>query len=192
MLAKYGFSDAHLVSTPADVNVYLQSPLIHDDTPIPNFPCQNMVGCLLYVSYITRSDISLATTTISQYNSNYREIHCTAVRRIMKYLLGTANFGICYSGSSTPTILTTYADVNYAGDIDDRKSRTWCILMLNGGSVSWLSRKQQCTASSTTESEYIVAAISSKETKWQRCLLFEMGHLQRLPTKLYGDNQAAL
>ena len=192
MLAKYGFSDAHPVLTPADVNVHLQSPLIHDDTPIPDFPYENMVGCLLYVSCITRLDISLATTTVSQYNNNYQEIHCTAVRRIMKYLLGTADFGICYSGSSTPTILTTYADANYAGDIDDRKSQTGCILMLNGGSISWLSCKQQCTASSTTESEYIAAATSSKETKWQRCLLFEMGHLQHLPTKLYGDNQATL
>ena len=174
------------------MNVHLQFPPKDDDTSIPDFPYQNLVGCLLYISCITRPDISLATTTVSQYNSNYREIHCTAVRRIMKYLHGTVDFGICYSGSSTPNVLSTYADANYAGDLDDRKSRTGCILLLNGGPISWLSRKQQCTASSTTESEYIAAATSSKETKWHRCLLMEMGHIQRLPTKLYGDNQAAL
>lgn len=150
------------------------------------------MGSLLYVSVKTRPDIPNATTTVSKFSSNYREIHCTAAKRIIKYLKGTQNFALCYGPTSQPNILTTYSDADYAGDIDDRKSRSGCVLMLNGGPISWLSRKQTCTASSTIESEYIAACLASKETVWCRRLLRELTFIQPGPTRLLCDNQSAI
>ena len=55
-----------------------------------------------------------------------------------------------------------------------------------------LSRKQPCTATSTTESEYVAASLTSKEAVWARRLLADIGFHQQVPTPLYSDNQSAI
>lgn len=130
MLAKCGYPDAHFVSTPADSDVHLGATPNNNDEPIPSFPYQQTVGSLLYLSTSSRPDISLVVTTVAKFASNPQEIHCTAVKRILKYLVGTINHGICFSRTWTKNksqesclenTLTTYADAHYGGDIDDRK-----------------------------------------------------------------------
>lgn len=79
MLAKFGYADANPVSTPAASNVQLQSPGPDDDSEIPVFPYQEIVGSLLYVQISTRPDITHAVNKVSQFSSNFRQIHCTAV-----------------------------------------------------------------------------------------------------------------
>ena len=194
ILTKYGFQDANTVTTPCDPNVSLSHPSAGDtDTPIPNFPYQEIVGSLLYLATYSRPDIAHAVSVVAQYASNFREIHCTAVKRILKYLRGTTDFALCYSQDShEPHILTAFSDADYAGDINDRKSRSGSILFLNNGPVIWLSRKQPCTASSTTESEYVAASLTSKEVVWARRLLADIGFSQPNPTPLYSDNQSAI
>jgi hypothetical protein len=51
----------------------------------------------MYLAVISQPDIATSTTTISQYISNPREQHITAVRHIMKYLRGTTNYALYYS-----------------------------------------------------------------------------------------------
>jgi len=86
-----------------------------------------------------------------------------------------------------------YCDADYAElDIDDRKSRFGYILMLNGGSVSWGSRKQPCIATSTTEAEYIATNVATQEIIWLCRLLHDLRYFQTGPTILYNDNQAAI
>jgi hypothetical protein len=60
------------------------------------------------------------------------------------------------------------------------------------GPVVWLSRKQPCTATSTTESEYVAASLTSKEVVWARRLLADIGFPQQVPTPLFSDNQSAI
>lgn len=64
--------------------------------------------------------------------------------------------------------------------MDDRCSRSGCLLLLNGGPVSWISRKWTCTASSTTETEYIAACLAGKEVVWMRRLLAKLVFLNQL------------
>jgi len=194
LLTKYGFQNVNVVSTPSDPHVHLSYPLPDDcDSSIPNFPYQEIVGSLLYLATHSRPDIAQAVSVVSQYATNFREIHCNAVKRILKYLRGTTDFALCYS--SVPTgnqVLVAYTDADYAGDLNDRKSRSGSLLFLNNGPVLWLSRKQPCTASSTTESEYIAASLTSKEIVWARRLLHDLGFPQSKPTSLFSDNQSAI
>ena len=194
ILAKYGFQDAHTVSTPCDPHVSLSHPSAGDtDTHVPQFPYQEIVGSLLYLATHSRPDIAHAVSVVAQYASNFREIHCTAVKRILKYLRGTTDFALCYSrDSTTPHLFTAFTDADYAGDINDRKNMNGSLLFLNNGPVIWLSRKQPCTASSTTESEYVAASLTSKEVVWARRLLGDIGFSQSQPTPLYSDNQSAI
>jgi len=114
------------------------------------------------------------------------------LKKIVAYLKGTKNFGISFSPSSNPNHLTVYCDADYAMDLEDRKSRSGALLMLNNGLVAWLSRKQPCTASSTTEAEYLAAHVATKELLWVRRLLQELGYPQSTPTPLFSDNQPAI
>ena len=115
-----------------------------------------------------------------------------AIKHILKYLRGTADFANCYSSFGKSNPLTSYLDANYAGDLDNQKSHSGCILMLNHGPISWLSCKQQCTASSTTKSEYVGACLTTKETVWSRQLLTDMSYPQSSPTQLFSNDQAAI
>jgi hypothetical protein len=53
--------------------------------------------------------------------------------------------------------ITGYCDASFQTDHDDSKSQTWYIYMLNGGAVCWNSFKQDSTADSTVEAEYMAA-----------------------------------
>jgi hypothetical protein len=85
-----------------------------------------------------------------------------------------------------------YCDADYAMDLEDRKSRNGVPLKVNNGPIAWLSRKQPCTASFTTEAEYLAAHVATKELLWERRLLNELGFPQCKPTLLYSDNQPAI
>lgn len=50
--------------------------------------------------------------------------------------------------------------------------------MLNGGSVSWCSKRQLTVAFSSTEAEYIALILAAKKVMWLRLLLTELGFLQ--------------
>jgi hypothetical protein len=115
--------------------------------------------------------------------------HWQAALTVLRYVAGTANFGIIYKpGDST---LVGYADADYAGDIDTRRSTTGYVYILNGGVISWSSRLQATVAVSTAEAEYMAAAAAVKEALWLRKLLSDFG--KGIPTvSIYGDNQAAI
>jgi hypothetical protein len=110
----------------------------------------------------------------------------------MKYLKGSPDMPITYSASNQSNVLSAFCDADYAADIDDRKSRSDFVLMLNGGPIAWGSRKQGCTTSSTTEAEYVAAHLATNEVVWIQGLLAELGYPQHQPTILRSDNQAAI
>ncbi|GKB30021.1 retrovirus-related pol polyprotein from transposon TNT 1-94, partial [Tanacetum coccineum] len=51
--------------------------------------------------------------------------------------------------------LAAFSDADHAGCIDTRKSTSRGIQFLGGKLVSWMSKKQDCTAMSSTEAEYM-------------------------------------
>ena len=65
---------------------------------------------------------------------------------------------------------------------------------LNGGAVSWKSSKQETTADSTTESEYIVAFEAANEEVWIKNFIIELGVVPSIvhPILLYCDNNGSI
>ena len=59
---------------------------------------QSVVGSLLYLSTKTRPDITYAVSSIACYCAKPTNDHYTAVKRIVRYLNGTRNFGLLYRG----------------------------------------------------------------------------------------------
>ena len=152
-----------------------------------SIPYRCAVGSLLYLSLHTRPDIASAVSIVAKYAENPGLPHWQAVKRIFRYLNGTRATGLLYKRGGGD-ILSAYSDADWAGDRDDRKSRSGCAIFLGQNLVSWKSKRQKCTAQSTSESEYIALSEAGKEIVWLRSLLQELGLEQKEPTVIWEDN----
>ena len=149
------------------------------------------MGSLLYAAIATRPDISYAVGAVSKFCAAPSTSHLTAVKRILRYLKGTAELALTFnSGNSSAPV--GYADANWAGDLDDRHSTTGNVFLMAGGAISWLSKKQTSMALSTAEAEYISLSSASQENAWLRRLLVDIGLNVQGPTVLMEDNQGAI
>lgn len=116
----------------------------------------------MYLSQITRPDITFAVNLVSRYLEKPLTTHWNAVERIFKYLKGTSNYSLIYN-SSFKLQLYGYSDAHYAGNITTRWSTSGFIFMMNNGIVAWCSQRQKSVALSTTEAEYIAMSQAVQE-----------------------------
>ena len=58
-------------------------------------------------------------------------------------------------GGDKELVVNGYVDASFDTDLDDSKSQTGYVFILNGGAVSWCSSKQSVVAGSTCAAEYI-------------------------------------
>jgi hypothetical protein len=135
-------------------------------------PFEGAIGSLMYLMLSTRPDIAFAVNQISQFCKNPQPAHWAAVKRIFSYLQGMRGYGLRFGPLNTVPI--GYTDSDYAGNTHTRQSTSVFIFILNGGSIEWSSRRQQCIALSTTEAEYVTACEAANESVWLRRLLLEI------------------
>ena len=134
------------------------------------------VGSLMFAMICTRPDIAQAVGAVSRYMANPGGEHWIAVKRIMRYIIGTLDVALCYGGLEFT--VRGYVDSDFVGDLDKRKSTTGYVFTLAGAAVSWVSKLQTVVALSTTEAEYMAATQACKEAIWIQRLLEELGHKQ--------------
>ena len=60
--------------------------------------------------------------------------------------------------------------------------------MLNGGPISWKSRRQDSVTLSTSEPEYMPVSLCGEEGVYIRAILCDFGVIQTQPTLVYEDN----
>nr|GEU93161.1 retrovirus-related Pol polyprotein from transposon TNT 1-94 [Tanacetum cinerariifolium] len=115
--------------------------------PVDQTDYYSKIGSLMYLTSIRR-DIVQAVCFCARYQSRPTEKHLKEVKRIFRYLRGTVNMGLWYpKGSSFE--LTIFSNADHAGCIDSRKSTSGGIQFLGDKLVSWMSKKQNCTAVSS-------------------------------------------
>ncbi|VFQ80948.1 unnamed protein product [Cuscuta campestris] len=87
-----------------------------------------------------------------------------------------------------------YTDASFQTDRDDSKSQAGYLFCLNGGAFSWKSFKEDTTADSTTEAEYIAAAEAAKEAVWIKKFITELGVVPSIndPILLFCNNTRAI
>ena len=86
-----------------------------------------------------------AVCLCARFQSNPKESHLKAVKRILKYVKGTLNLGLWY-GRESEFDLVGFTDADFAGNRVDRKSTSGTCQFLGGSLVSWSSRKQTSVA----------------------------------------------
>ena len=149
---------------------------------------QELLGGLLYVATCTRPDISFAVGKLARHASAPTQAHASAAKGVLKYLKGTSQLGLRYAAAGA---LTGYCDADFAGNVDTRRSTTGYAFLLNGAAISWMSKVQPTVAVSTTEAEYIAAAMAAREALWLRTLVRELGG-GSTAVPMLCDNQGAI
>jgi hypothetical protein len=150
-----------------------------------------LVGALLYLATCTRPDISYAVGVLSRFMGAPTKEHWTAALTVVRYISGTLGMGLQFGGAPSLSIVG-FADADYAGDLDSRRSTTGFVFMLNGAAVSWRSKCQPTVATSTSEAEYMAAAAAIKEALWLKQLVPELGVNAASAVPIGVDNQGAI
>ncbi|GJS36819.1 retrovirus-related pol polyprotein from transposon TNT 1-94 [Tanacetum coccineum] len=114
---------------------------------------RSMIGALMYLMS-SRPDIVHATCLCAWYQDKPTDKHLKEVKRIFRYLQGTVNMGMWYTKDSGFE-LTGFSNADYAGCKVTFKSTFGRAQFLGEKLVSWSLKKQDCTALSSAEAEYV-------------------------------------
>ncbi|GJT68220.1 putative ribonuclease H-like domain-containing protein [Tanacetum coccineum] len=187
ILKKYGMETCDPVGTPMDIKNKLD--LNQNGSPVDATKYRSMIGALMYLMS-SRPDIVHATCLCSWYQAKPTKKHLKEVKRIFRYLRGTVTMGLWYTKDSGFE-LTGFSDADYAGCKDTFKSTSGGAQFLGKKLVSWSSKKQDCTALSTAEAEYVSLSACCAQVLWMRTQLMDYGfHFNKI--LIYCGSKSAI
>jgi hypothetical protein len=110
----------------------------------------------------------------------------------MRYLKGTSNYRIHYSGN--PKVLEGYSNSNWISDADEIKATSGYVFTIEGGVVSWKSCKQTILTRSTMEAKLTALDTTTVEAEWLRELLMDLPMVEKpIPAILMNcDNETVI
>eukprot|EP00961_Rhodomonas_salina_P076425 1026382-Rhodomonas_salina.1 len=185
-IAVHGMTNANPVKTPMEPGVRLSKrdcPKVVDAAIQEEY--RAIVGHVSFMVQMTRPDLAFAFAELSKFVAAPGVVHLKAARRVLAYLVGTADRGITYSrpeDSAMVNKLMGWVDSDYAADPDTRKSVTGYIVSMNNGPISWKSKRQSCVTLSSAEAEFVAASVCCQEIVYLRNLLRDLDMVQEGPT----------
>ncbi|GJZ05221.1 retrovirus-related pol polyprotein from transposon TNT 1-94 [Tanacetum coccineum] len=150
---------------------------------------RQMIGGLMYLT-ASRPDIAFATFVCARYLARPAVKHLKEVKRIFRYLRQSYNMSLWYLKDSGFELIS-YSDADHAACKDDCKSTSGGLQFLGEKLMSWSSKKQDCTAMSTAEAEYVSLSACCAQVIWMRTQLLDYGYKSnRIP--MYYDSKSAI
>jgi hypothetical protein len=114
------------------------------------------------------------------------------VKKILRYIARTLEYGLRYERRTGNAGLVGYCDSDLTDDIDTRKSTTGVLFFHGKCLVSWQFLKQQVVALSSCEAEYIAATTVATQAIWMARLLGELLGRESEVVELKVDSKSAL
>jgi hypothetical protein len=187
ILDRAGMSDCKPCNTPVDTCAKL-SPVGSPIADATHF--RSLAGALQYLTF-TRPDIAYAVQQICLFMHDPREPHLVLVKRVLRYIKGTLDYGL-HIHRSPSADLVAYSDADWAGCPETRRSTSSYAVFLGENLISWSSKRQSTVSRSSAEAEYRAVANAVAETSWLRQLLGELFCPIRRATLVYCDNISAV
>ncbi|GKB03687.1 hypothetical protein Tco_0831830 [Tanacetum coccineum] len=179
--------NCHSIGTPLATKPKLDVDLSGE--PVDQSDYHSKIGSLMYLTS-SRPDLVQAVCYCARYQARPTQKHLKEVKRIFKYLKGTINMGLWYP-KDYGFELTAFSDADHVGCLDTQKITSRGIQFLGDKLVSWMSKKQNCTAMSSAEAEYVALSASCAQVMWMRTQLQDYGfNYNKIP--LYCDSQSAI
>jgi hypothetical protein len=197
-----GMTKANSVSTPADGSLGL---CLTDEPASGMFNYRSVVGMAMFLCNNTRLDCAMAVHQCARFSSNPKRTHELALKRIERYLVGTADRGLIICPTKDLKV-DCFVDADFAGvfslenapDPRSVRSRTGFLLTLGDIPILWKSQLQPQIALSTMEAEYIALSTALRSLLPLKKILFnltsalsiEINEHSQIST-VWEDNRAA-
>jgi len=155
-------------------------------------PFQSLLGSLLWIARKTRPDAYFSVIYLARHCTSYGLSHWRALKKLLSYVISTAEYTLNFKASSSATKLqvTAYSDSDWANDTVDRKSYSGSMIYLDGNLIEWNTSRQHCVTTSSTEAEYIATSDTAKNMLHIMYVCSEFSPVD-LPMILMLDNKGA-
>ena len=198
LLKEYNMSEATPSHIPLDPSArFLASecptdPVIKEQ--MRKVPYSQLVGALHYLCQQTRPDLCYVMAKASKVMQNPAPEHWTQLHKVLKYLKGTADWGLYYHGPGGGNMtFTSFSDASYNPSDDDLpRCTTGEVHVLNGAAVDYSSATMKSTATSSLECEYAAMCTAAKTAFHCRGIIHDLGVLPDGPSPLMVDNTGAI
>ncbi|CAJ2635289.1 unnamed protein product [Trifolium pratense] len=191
LLLKFNMLECNPAVTPIEVNSKLD--LDDNGETVNETLYKQMVGSLRYLCN-SRPDLAFAVGAVSRFVNSPKKSHMIAVKKIMRYVKGTMDYGILLPNTLSNAVnrLEGFSDSDWCGDHVDRRSTTCYIFKFLDAPISWCSKKQPVIALSSCEAEYIACAFAACQGIWLESLLKDIKIELTEPMQLLVDNKSAI
>ena len=163
---------------------------------------RSVLASIIYIMNWTRPDVAYAVSKLCRFMHNPGEEHIKALKRLLRYLAGTSNYGLTYDYSSGWRDATHdkckesvygFYDAAHADCVDTYKSTGAYCFYFGNCVISWHTKLLPTVTTSTNHSEYSTAAKAAKEARWLHNLLGELMMNELIkPIDVYSDSQGAI
>lgn len=187
IIEKYGMNDCKPAGTPMEKGLQL---LPLEDGASTENPYRELLGKLMYLMLSVRPDLCYPVGFMGRFQQNPGEEHWVALKRILRYLKGTADLKLTYCRNVKSPKLIGYVDADWASSSYDRKSTSGFIYYVYGCPISWCSKKQTTVATSSSEAEYIALSLSVSEGVWIHGILEDMQEMRKDEVFVLNEDNA--
>lgn len=119
IIEKAGMKDCNSTKYPMDPKEQIGKD--ETDKMVDTTMYKSLVGSLGYLVN-TRPDIAYAVGIVSRYMERPTTLHLNAVKKILRYVKGTVQFGLVYTQTGENSFINGYSDSDMGAALDDRKS----------------------------------------------------------------------
>jgi hypothetical protein len=164
------------------------------DPYIKNFPYQELLGSLLFLTVCTRPELSYPISYLAKFAGKYNQKAVDGLLRILYYAYNTKHDILRLGGAAIPRIVG-YCDSDFAGCQITRKSTSGSIVFIALGPVIWYSKLQTIVAQSTAEAEYLAMYPVCQNIIWIRNMFYDFKFARLRPVfscTIWVDNKAAI
>jgi hypothetical protein len=174
-------ADAALLVAPTDAEI----------REAEHLPLPQLLGVIQYPTAYTKIEMRFAVSALSRNRAKWGKVHFFLCIKALEYGWSTRNEGIVYTrgkNAEEENILTAYADSGFSAP----RSQGCRLVMMNGGAISFTSKRHTTTDDSTAAAELTEMYLCSCDVEGLRQLMSEIGLHQEQPTIIYQDNTAAI
>ena len=160
-----------------------------------SLPYQNLVMALLFLSRVTRLDLSFTVSQLCRFMQEPGIKHWEAALKALNYVRGTIDKGVTYTNKCKFSQLFTFVDAEFAtADAQSRRSFYGFIVFFAGGPVNWGVKQHVRAIGNTGATEYMSLKAAADATKGDRLKLESLGFKNEIadPTKVICDNKLAV
>jgi hypothetical protein len=156
------------------------------------------IASFIYLTNWTRPDMAYAVSKLCKFMHNPGRDHIIALKRLLRYLHATANYGLKYDYSPLTAAgakagIYGYYDASHADCPDTLRSTCAYVFYLAGSPISWHTKLHTVLTTSTNHSEYCAAAKAAREAKWWDKIATEAGFGRFVrPIDLFSDSKGAI